>query len=408
MGRRNKTIVSVDIGTTKVQALVADVSEERISIIGDGSHPSYGVKKGVIINMDSTIDSIKKAVEAAEKKADIDIHSAVVGISGNHIKGFNSNGVTPVNNSEIKKADVTHSLEAAKAFVIPMDREVIHIMPQEFIVDDQKGIKEPLGMSAVRLESRVYIITGAVSSAQNIIRCSNRSGLRVQDMVVQQVASSESVLTEDEKDLGAVLIDIGGGTTDIAIFTGGSIRYCSVLPIGGNQLTSDIAIGLRTPISEAEKIKKSFGQAYTSKAHHYEETIEVPGISKDKKKTVSCNILSQIIEARVEETFTLIRKEIDDAGLLDSVAAGAIITGGTALLKGINTVAERILGMPVRTGYPEGVKNMNGVRNPMCATGIGLILFNSLGYTNKIKTNGSQRAIRKINNKFQKWFREAF
>jgi cell division protein FtsA len=407
MGRRNKIIVGIDIGTTKVNAVVGEVDNDGVAITGFSSQPSYGVKKGIIINMDSTVDSIKKAVEEVETMTGIDIHSAVVGISGNHIKGFNSNGVIPLSNNEVKKSDIFHAMEAAKSLVIPTDREVIQIVPQEFIVDNQDGIKDPRGMSGVRLESRVYIITGAVASTQNIIRCTNRSGLKVQDIILQQLASADSVLTEDEKELGCALIDIGGGTTDISIFSKGSARYCTVLPIGGNHITSDIAIGIRTPISEAEEIKKNFGHASLSTAD-YKETIEVASIGEKGKRTISKNTLSQIIEARVEETFNLIQKELAASGFMEFLSAGTVLTGGAALLNGISEKAEKILGMPVRIGYPHGITGINDVRNPMYSTGVGLILFIARGYMNDVNTNGTRRTLWKIGGKIKQWFAEAF
>jgi cell division protein FtsA len=307
----------------------------------------------------------------------------------------------------VKKSDIFHAMEAAKSLVIPTDREVIQIVPQEFIVDNQDGIKDPRGMSGVRLESRVYIITGAVASTQNIIRCTNRSGLKVQDIILQQLASADSVLTEDEKELGCALIDIGGGTTDISIFSKGSARYCTVLPIGGNHITSDIAIGIRTPISEAEEIKKNFGHASPSTAD-YKETIEVASIGEKGKRTISKNTLSQIIEARVEETFNLIQKELAASGFMEFLSAGTVLTGGVALLNGISEKAEKILGMPVRIGYPHGITGINDVRNPMYSTGVGLILFIARGYMNDVNTNGTRRTLWKIGGKIKQWFAEAF
>jgi cell division protein FtsA len=407
LSRKNKTIVGIDIGTTKVNAIVGEVGKDGVAIIGVSSQPSFGVKKGVIINMDSAVDSIKKALEEVETMLDIDISSAVVGISGSHIKGFSSNGVIPLNNKEVKKSDVLNVIDAAKSFVIPMDREIIHILPQEFIVDNQNDIKDPVGMCGVRLESRVYVITSDVASAQNIVRCTNRSGLKVQNIILHQLASAEAVLTEDEKELGCVLIDIGGGTTDISIFTNGCIRYCSVLPIGGNHITSDIAIGLRTPISEAEEIKKNFGNSSPSFDDN-NETIEVAGISDNSVRHISKSILSQIVEARVEETFNLIQKELEASGFTEFLSAGAVLTGGTALLKGINETSEKILSLPVRTGYPQGISGINDVKNPMYSSGVGLILFTANGYMNDFNSNGSKKNLWKTGQKIKEWVSEAF
>ncbi len=256
MGRKNRTVASIDIGTSKISVIIGEISREGVDIIGVGSYPSLGIKKGQIINMDSTVDSIKTALEEAEAMTGIDISTAVVGIAGGHIKGFKNNGVVAVKGKEIKNSDIVSAIDAAKAIVIPIDREVIHIIPQEFLVDDHGGIKDPLGMSGVRLEARAYIITSAISSVQNIVKCVNKNGIKVQELILKPLASAESVLTEDEKELGSVLIDIGGGTTDIAIFIKGTVRHCASIPIGGDHITSDIAIGIRTPISEAEEIKK--------------------------------------------------------------------------------------------------------------------------------------------------------
>lgn len=407
MNRKSKTITGIDIGTTKINAIVGEIDTEGVSIIAVSSQPSYGVKKGAIINMESTIDSIKRAVEEVETMAGIDIHSAVIGVSGSHIKGFNSNGVIPLSNKEVKKIDIFGAIEAAKAFVIPMDREVIHILPQEFLVDDQDGIKDPTGMSGVRLESRAYIITGAVAAVQNIIRCANRSGLKVQDLILHQLASAESVLTEDEKELGCALIDIGGGTIDISIFSRGSINYCSVLPIGGNHITSDIAIGIRTPISEAEALKQAFGNALPLN-EDCEKTIEVPSIAEDDITTITKDTLYQIIEARVEETLNLIHKELFASGFFELLSAGVILTGGTALLKGISEKTEKMLGLPVRIGYPHGINGINDVRCPTYATGVGLILFMSRGYMNDFNINGTKKNIWKVGEKMKHWFAEAF
>ncbi len=407
MARKHKTIAGVDIGTTKINVVVGEVDKDGVAIIGVSSQPSYGVKKGTIINMDSTVDSIKKALEEVETMIGVDINSAVVGISGSHIKGFSSNGVVPLNSKEVKKNDVLNAMDAAKSFVIPMDKEIIHMLPQEFIVDNQNGIKQPIGMSGVRLESRVYIITGDVASAQNIVKCTNRSGLKVQDIILQQLASAEAVLTVDEKELGCVLIDMGGGTTDISIFSQGSIRHCAVLPVGGNHITSDIAIGLRTPISTAEEIKKNFGRIYPSETVE-DENIEVSGISETDTRTFSINTLYQIIEARVEETLGLIQKELKDSGLMEFLSAGAVLTGGSALLNGMSETAEKILGLPVRIGHPHGISGINDVRNPAYSTGVGLILFTAHGYMNDFNSNISGKTFWKAGQKMKQWFAEAF
>ncbi|MCP4716632.1 MAG: cell division protein FtsA, partial [Deltaproteobacteria bacterium] len=378
MGRKTKTMVAIDIGTTKVSAIVGEIEPDGVAITGASSQPAYGVKKGCIINMDSTVDSIKKAVEEVGVMTGNDIHTALVSITGSHVKGCTSNGVIPLSTREVRKHDISGALEAAKALVIPMDREVLHILPQEYIIDDQDGINNPLGMAGVRLESRVYIVTGAVSAAQNIIRCTNRSGLRVKDIVLQPLAAAEAVLSNDEKELGCVMIDMGGGTTDIAVFNNGSIQHCAVLPIGGNHITSDIAIGIRTPITEAEEIKKLFGKENTDAEHNIR--LECSGIGEDATKSIASTALSHIIESRVNETFGLIQHELEAAGCLEHLAAGAILTGGTSLLGGICDIASRQLGVPVRIGQPQGVTGITDVRTPAYAAGVGLILFAAQGH----------------------------
>ena len=407
MSRRNKTIVAIDIGTSKITAVAGDANSDGVTIIGFSTQPSYGVKKGVIINMDSTVDSIKKAVEEVETMAGIDIHSAVVGMSGTHIKGMTSNGVVPLNTKEVKKADITNVLEAAKAVVIPTEREVIQIVPQEFIVDDQDGIKDPRGMSGVRLEARVYIITGAVAAAQNTIRCMNRSGLKVQDIILQHLASAEAVLTDDEKELGCALVDIGGGTTDIAIFSQGSIRACTVLPIGGNHITSDIAIGIRTPLAEAEEIKRDFGYACLEKAGG-DETIEIACIGNGARRAVSKNTLAQIIHARIEETLGLVQTELAASGYRESLSAGVVLTGGTALLSGISDLANEKLGMPVRIGYPSSIAGINDIRSPLYAAAAGMILFAARGAAHELGVNGKGKTLLDFGGKMKQWFVEAF
>jgi cell division protein FtsA len=406
MSKNPDAIVGLDIGTTKICAVVGEVRQNGISIIGHGVQPSRGIKKGVIINMDSTVESIRKAVEEAEAQVGFNIRTVLTGISGSHIKGFNNTGVIPVKDREIKKGDVRRAVDAAKSVVIPMDREVIHILPQEFVVDDQDGIKDPVGLSGGRLEARVHIVTGAVTSAQNIIRCTNRTGLNVKDIVLQQLASGESVLSEDERELGVMLIDIGGGTTDIAIFSKGSIRYTAVLPLGGDHITSDIAVGIRTPLSAAEDIKKhcSCSQAVSAES---KETVEVPAIGESKPRPVAKKMLCQIIQPRMEEILTLVQKELLKSGFREFLSAGAVITGGTALLKGITELAEQVLRMPVRIGYPRGVSGLDdSMNNPMYATGVGLVLFGTKEKTNGFNGGSGENAFTKISHRMQKWFEE--
>ncbi len=346
-------IIGLDIGTTKICAVVGEVSPSGVDIVGIGTHPSVGLRKGVVVNIESTVNSIKKAVEEAELMAGCEIRSVYAGIAGGHIKAFNSHGVIAVKTREVTKTDIDRVIDAAKAIAIPLDREVIHVLPQEFIVDDQDGIQDPLGISGVRLEVKVHIITGAVTSAQNIIRCANKSGLDVSDIVLESIASSETVLTTEEKELGVALVDFGGGTTDLAIFSNNCIKHTSVLALGGNNLTNDIAIGLRTPHQAAERIKKIHGCCLTSMLDK-EETIEVPSVGGRKPRVLSRQILGEILEPRVEEIFSLVNREIMKSGFADAIASGIVITGGASLLEGIPELAEQIFNLPSRAGISPG------------------------------------------------------
>lgn len=376
MARRDNVIVGLDIGTTKICAIVGEVKEDgRLDIIGIGSHPSRGLRKGVVVNIESTVESIKKAVEEAELMAGVDINAVYAGIAGGHIRSFNSRGVIAIKNREISPADIERVIDAAKAVAIPLDREVLHVLPQEFTVDDQDGIKEPLGMSGVRLEAEVHIITGAVTSAQNIVKSCNRAGLEVLDIVLEPLASSYAVLSPDEKELGVAVVDIGGGTTDIAIHMEGGIWHTAVLAIGGNHLTNDIAVGLRTPAGEAEKIKIKYGCALTSLVRD-DETIEVPSVGGRPPRELSRQVLSEIIEPRIEEIFSLAQREIVKAGLEERVASGVVVTGGSAIMEGIPESAEKVMELPARRGAPINIGGLVDVVNsPMYATGVGLVIF---------------------------------
>lgn len=368
-------VVGLDIGTTKILAIVGELNESGMEIISIGSHPSTGLRKGVVINIESTVESITRAVEEAEKMAGFPIKSAFVGIAGGHIKSFNSHGIVAVKDKEVTANDVHRVLEAAKAVAIPMDREVIHSIPQEYIIDDQDGIKEPIGMSGVRLESKVHIVTAAVSSAQNIIKSCNKSGLGVAEIVLEPIASAEAVLTHDEKELGVVLVDIGGGTSDIVIYSQGALVHTGVLAIGGNHVTNDIAVGLRTPQAEAEKIKVRYGCALASMVNG-EETIEVSSVGGRKPRTVPRKLLAEIIEPRIEEMFSLIHREIVKSGYQDLLASGIVLTGGSSLLEGMPELAEFIFDMPVKRGVPMGVTGLvNVINGPQYATGVGLLKY---------------------------------
>ena len=400
-------IVGLDIGTTKVCAVVGEARPDGVEIIGMGSHPSEGLRKGVVINIEYTVDSIKEALEEAETMAGCEISAVYAGIAGGHVKGFNSHGVIPLKEKEVTRKDIERVIEAASAVAIPMDREVIHTLVQEFIVDEQDGIMDPLGMSGVRLETNIHIVTGAVTSAQNIIKCANRAGLDVCDIILQSLASSEAVLSKEERNLGAALIDLGGGTTDMAVFSKGAIKHTSVLPLGGDNLTYDIAVGLRTPKLEAEKIKIKYGCCLSSMIGK-DETVEVPGVGGRKPRALSRQILGEILEPRVEEIFSLIYGEILRSGHEDTITSGVVITGGSAELSGITEMAEQIFNAPARVGYPEGINGLVEVVNkPMYATAVGLVLYGA-----KTSKKHKKFRIRDVNifnrvmSRMKRWFKD--
>lgn len=377
MARNDEIVVGLDIGTTKIACIIGEVTDEGLDIIGIGSHPSKGLRKGVVINIDATINSIQRAVEEAELMAGCEVNRVHAGIAGGHIKGFNSRGIVAVKDKEVKQTDLARVVDAARAVAMPMDRKIIHVIPQEYIIDEQDGIKEPLGMTGVRLEANVHIVTASVTSAQNIVKCANACGLEVADIVLEQLASSEAVLSEDEKELGVAVVDIGGGTTDIAIYSQGSLVHTAVLSIGGNHLTNDIAVGLRTPMAEAERIKQKYGCAMTERVSP-EETIEVPSVGGRPPRVLSRQILSEIIEPRVEEIFAYVGRELKNSGFEDLIASGVVITGGTTILENMPELAEEVLALPVRRGNPKGVGGLvDVVRNPKFATGVGLVINGS-------------------------------
>lgn len=410
MARESNLIVGLDIGTTKICAIVAEVMEDGgLDIIGVGTSPSKGLRKGVVINIDVTVDSIKRALEEAELMAGLDVYSAFVGIAGGHIKGINSRGVIAVSGKsrEITQKEIDRVIDAAKAVALPVDREVIHVLPQEFIVDGQGGIKEPLGMNGVRLESEVHIVTGAVTSAQNIIKCCNRAGLEVQDIVLQQLASSLSTVTPDEKELGVVLVDIGGGTSDIAVFVDGSIWHTAVLAVGGDHITNDIAIGLRTPIHEAEEIKKKHGCALRSLIER-EENIEVGGMGGRRSRTISRQMLCEIVHPRLEEIFSLVDQEVRRAGFEDVAVAGMVVTGGSSILAGVPELAEEILKIPVRRGVPSGVAGLvDVVASPIYATGVGLVQYGAQNrHQRKFRRVTEGALFGRVTERMREWFGE--
>ncbi len=409
MAKKGELIVGLDIGTTKICAIVGEVTDTGIDIIGIGSHPSKGLRKGVVVNIEATVSSIRSAIEEAELMAGCEINTVYTGIAGGHIKGFNSQGIVAVKDKEVRETDIQRVVDAAKAVAIPLDREVIHVLAQEYVIDEQGGIKEPLGMAGVRLEAKVHIVTAAVSSAQNIIKCANKTGLNVADIVLQPLASAEAVLGEDEKELGVCLIDIGGGTTDIAIFSGGSIAHTSVIALGGNNLTSDIAIGLRTPAHEAERIKQKHGCCLPSMVDA-DETIEVPSVGGRQPRVLSRQILTEILEPRVEEIFQLVHREIQRSGFEDLLASGIVITGGTTLLPGMPELAEEVIGLPTRRGYPRGIGGLiDVVKSPMYATGVGLVLYGArhLDLRN-FKIREDDGTYKKVSKRMKEWFAEIF
>ena len=371
-----RMIVGLDIGTSKVVSIVGEIGVDGdIEIVGIGSHPSKGMKKGVVVNIESTVQSIQRAVEEAELMAGCQIHSVFVGIAGSHIRSLNSHGIVAIRDREVYALDLERVIDAAQAVAIPADQKVLHILPQEYVIDNQEGIKEPMGMSGVRLEAKVHLVTCAVNAAQNIEKCIRRCGLDVEEIILEQLASSYSVLTDDERELGVCLVDIGGGTTDIAIFTEGSIRHTGVIPIAGDQVTNDIAMALRTPTQHAEEIKIKYACALTQLAGA-DETIKVPSVGDRPPRDLSRQSLAEVVEPRYDELFTLVQAELRRSGFEDMVPAGIVLTGGTSKMEGVMELAEEIFHMPVRVGYPQSVQGLTDiVRNPIYATGVGLLQY---------------------------------
>jgi cell division protein FtsA len=411
MSRKDDLIVGLDIGTTKICAVVAERRAGGVDVVGIGTHPSRGLRKGVVVDIDATVDSIKHAVEEAELMADCEITSIYAGIAGGHIRAFNSHGVVAVKDREVREGDVKRVIDAAKAVAIPMDREVIHVIPQEFIIDDQDGIREPLGMSGVRLEAKIHIVTAAVTSAQNIVKCCNKAGLNVIDIVLEPLASAQAVLADDERELGVCMVDIGGGTTDIAVFADGSIQETAVLGLGGYHLSNDIAVGLRTPFDEAERIKKKFGVA-SARYLAGDDVITVPSVGGRRPREVSRKNLCEIIEPRVEEILSLAQQEIMRAGLQDRIPSGVVLTGGASALAGLTELAEEIFETPVRQGVPSHIGGLQDVvRSPMYATGVGLVIF---GNSQRRAHNTSRFRIRdesifgRVKQRMRDWFYSEF
>ena len=369
-------VIGLDIGTSKVVALVGEVRPDgKLEVLGIGSQPSRGLKKGVVVNIESTVQSIQRAVEEAELMAGCEIHSVYAGIAGNHVRSLNSHGVVAIRDREVTYGDVEHVIDAAKAVAIPADQKILHVLPQEFIIDGQEGIHDPIGMSGVRLEAKVHIVTGAESAAQNIEKCIQRCGLDVDDIVLEQLASSFAVLTEDEKELGVCLIDVGGGTTDIAVFSGGAIRHTAVIPIAGDQVTNDIAVSMRTPTQHAEDIKVRYACALSQLANP-DETIEVPSVGERPPRRLARQTLAEVVEPRYAELYGLVQEELRRSGFEEAVAAGIVLTGGSAKMEGAVELAEEVFHMPVRLGLPQQVEGLaEVVRNPIFSTSVGLLLY---------------------------------
>ena len=378
MGRRDdrKLVVGLDIGTSKVSAIVGEVSpEDKLEVIGIGSNPSRGLKRGVVVNIESTVQSIQRAIEEAELMAGCEINSVLTGIAGSHVRSLNSHGIVAIRDKEVSAGDVERVIDAARAVAIPADQRVIHVLPQEFIIDGQEGIRDPIGMSGVRLEAKVHIVTGADSAAQNIEKCIQRCGLEVEDVVLEQLASSFAVLTEDEKELGVCLVDIGGGTTDLAVFSNGAIRHTAVIPIAGDQVTNDIAVSMRTPTQYAEDIKIRYACALSQLANP-DESIEVPSVGDRPARRLARQTLAEVVEPRYEELFTLVREELRRSGFEEVIAAGIVLTGGSAKMEGAIELAEEVFHVPVRLGVPQSVNGLSDVvRNPIFSTGVGLLLY---------------------------------
>lgn len=402
-------MVGIDIGTSKVVTIVGEMaSDGRLNIVGLGSHPSQGLKRGVVVNIESTVQSIQRSVEEAELMAGCEIFSAYTGIAGSHIRSLNSHGIVAIRDGEVTQSDVDRVIDAAKAIAIPADQKILHVLPQEFMIDNQDSIREPIGMSGVRLEAKVHIVTGAVSAAQNIVKCLKRCGLTASDIVLEQFASSQSILTEDEKELGVCMIDIGGGTTDIAIFTDGAIRHTVAIPIAGDQVTNDIAIALRIPTRNAEDIKIKHGCALQDLVDS-NQMIDIPSMGDRPGRHLSRRALSEVIEARYEELFNLVLAEIRRSGMEPFISAGIVLTGGASKVEGGAELAERIFKLPIRIGAPQHVTGFSDVvQNPIYATGVGLLLVGLKQRQSQRENNLNQTSMKSLWSKMKGWFQGNF
>jgi cell division protein FtsA len=402
-------IVGLDIGTSKVVAIVGEITVDgEVEIIGLGSSRSRGLKKGVVVNIESTVQSIQRAIEEAELMAGCEIHSVYTGIAGSHVRSLNSHGIVAIRDNEVTLGDVDRVIDAARAVAIPADQKILHILPQEFVIDNQEGVKEPVGMSGVRLEAKVHMVTGAVSAAQNIIKCVRRCGLEVDDIILEQLAASYAALTEDEKDLGICLVDIGGGTTDIAVFINGAIHHTCVIPIAGDQVTNDIAVALRTPTQHAEDIKVQYACALTQLANP-DETIEVPSVGDRPPRRLARQTLAEVVEPRYEELFTLVQAELRRSGYEDMIAAGIVLTGGSSKMEGVVELAEEIFHMPVRVGVPQYITGLSDVvRSPIYSTGVGLLLFGRKHMHDTVHSHRINGGMNNVWERMKSWFQGNF
>jgi cell division protein FtsA len=400
-----KLVVGLDIGTSKIVAIVAELKPEGgFEIIGMGSHPSRGLKKGVVVNIETTVSAIQRALEEAELMADCKIREVYTGIAGNHIKSFNSQGMVAIKDKEVAQMDIDRVIETAKAVQIPNDQQILHVLNQEFIIDGQEDVREPLGMSGVRLEVKVHIVTGAVSAAQNIIKCVRRCGLEVNDLVLQPLASSVAVLSDDEKDLGVCLVDIGGGTTDMAVFTHGAIRHTAVIPIAGDQITNDIAMALRTPTKDAEDIKQRFGCALSQLADP-QEMVDVPGVGDRSSRQLSRKTLAEVIEPRVEELYSLVQTELRRSGYEELLSSGVVLTGGSSAMRGMVELGEEIFHMPVRIGMPQYAGGLaEVVRSTRYATGVGLLIAGVDEHRQRDAARMNVNSFQQVLERMKHWF----
>ncbi len=402
--QRGELIVGLDVGTTKICAVIGEKFEDKIDIIGIGTHPSIGLKKGVVVNIESTVHSIRMAVEQAEEMAGCEINTVCVGIAGSHIKGFNSPGIVGIKNREIRQDDIDRVIDAARAVNLSQNQQIIHVLPQEFMVDDHTGIQDPLGMTGVRLVTNVHIVTGDTTSIHNLVMCCNRAGLEVADIVLESLASANAVLSREEMDLGVGLLDIGGGTSDLAIFSGGTIKHTYELGLGGNNLTNDLSVGLRTPFQEAERLKNIYGSALTSMING-DNIIEVPTVGDRKPRKVKQRIMGEILEPRIEEMLIILNQEMIDSTYKDRLNAGVVICGGTALLEHIVDLAEQIFDLPVRIGYPRDIHEApESINSPQNATGVGLVIYASRHASGKKWRVPGKKAIGGVVGRLKGWF----